>query len=73
VLRLLLVKPLSRKEISVLLGQKAISGQLNEVLAKLLNDKLIEWTIKDKPNSSRQKHLINQKGIAFIKILEQRK
>jgi hypothetical protein len=64
---------LSKKEISTLLGQKAISGQLNEVIGKLLNDKLIEWAIKDKPNSSRQKHLINQRGIVFIQLLEQRK
>jgi predicted transcriptional regulator len=70
VLWLIIDKPLSRKEISTKLGQKAISGQLNGVLAKLLLDKLIEWTIKDKPTSSKQKHQITQKGIEFIKLLK---
>ncbi len=70
ILRLILYKPLSRKEISIQLGQKVISGQLNDVLAKLLRDGLIDWTIKDKLTSSKQKHQITQKGKEFIKMLK---
>ena len=49
ILQLLKTNPLSRKQISVLLGQKAISGQLNEVLKRLFENNWIELTIKEKP------------------------
>lgn len=42
--------PLSRKEISEGLGQKQVSGQLNKILSKLVEDKLIEHTIPDNKN-----------------------
>ena len=70
ILRLIIDKPLSKKEISIQFGQKVISGQLNEVISKLLDDRLIEWTIKNIPTSSKQKHLITNRGIEFIKLLK---
>ena len=66
----LLDAPKSRKEISIELGQKAISGRLNEVLAKLLQYRLIEWTIKDKPNSSKQKFKLTKRGLAFYVLVK---
>jgi len=65
----LLDSPMSRKEISSELGQKAISGRLNEVLAKLLQYRLIEWTIKDKPNSTKQKFTLTKRGLAFYLLV----
>jgi hypothetical protein len=65
----LLDAPKSRKEISNELGQKSISGRLNEVLAKLLQYRLIEWTIKDKPNSPKQKFTLTKRGLAFYVLV----
>ena len=62
-------KNLSTKELSIKLGQKSISGHLKKVIAKLLEDKLIEWTIPDKPKSSRQKYRLTQKGRLFYKLV----
>jgi len=72
VIKLINDNSLSRKELSVLLGQKSISGQLNETISKLLKNNLIEWTIKEKPNSSKQKYKITLKGIEFIKSLHKK-
>ena len=68
----LLDSPKSRKEISNELGQKAISGRLNEVLTKLLQCRLIEWTIKDKPNSSKQKFKLTKRGLAFYVLVRKK-
>ena len=68
----LLDSPKSRKEISNKLGQKAISGRLNEVLTKLLQYLLIEWTIKDKPNSSKQKFKLTKRGLAFYVLVRKK-
>ena len=59
----------SRKDISLELGQKSISGQLNEILKRLQEGGLIDWTIKDKPQSSKQKFQITEKGNLFLKLL----
>ena len=61
--------PKSRKEISIELGQKVISGRLNEVLAKLHEYRLIEWSIKDKPSSSKQKYKLTKRGLAFYVLV----
>jgi len=68
----LLDAPKSRKEISIELGQKAISGRLNEVLTKLLQCRLIEWTIKDKPNSPKQKFKLTKRGLAFYVLVRKK-
>ena len=69
VLRHLNEKPLSKKEMSELLGQKSISGQLNGTFSKLLVENLVKWTIPEKKNSSKQKYQITQEGIDRIKQL----
>jgi ATP-dependent DNA helicase RecG len=70
VLKIIVVIPQSRKEISIELGQKSISGQLNEILKKLQEKKLIEWTIKETPKSSKQKYRITQKGTIFLQLIK---
>ncbi|MDI9593458.1 MAG: RNA-binding domain-containing protein [Bacteroidales bacterium] len=62
-------KPLSRKEISEELGQKQISGQLNKVLSKLIEDKLIKRTFPNIKNHPGQKYRITDRGIVFLKLL----
>ncbi|MDR0982842.1 MAG: helix-turn-helix transcriptional regulator [Culturomica sp.] len=62
--------PLSRKEISEILGQKKISGQLYKILSKLIADKLIEDTIPENKNHPKQKLRITKRGIAFLELLK---
>ena len=59
--------PLSKSEISVRLGQKEVSGQLNNVIRWLLTEKQIELTIPEKPNSRLQKYRLTKKGIIYLK------
>ena len=61
--------PLSRKEISEGLGQKQVSGQLNKILSKLVEDKLIEHTIPDNKNHPEQKFRITKRGRIFLKLV----
>ena len=58
---------LSKSELSDRLGQKEISGQLNMVVRKLLDDKHIELTIPDKPKSRLQKYRLTKKGMDYLK------
>jgi ATP-dependent DNA helicase RecG len=70
ILNIIKFEPKSRKTISESLGQKAISGQLNEVLTRLQSAKLIEWTIQDKPKSSKQRYQITKRGHVFLQLLK---
>jgi ATP-dependent DNA helicase RecG len=62
VLILLADGPMSKSDLSAKLGQKEISGQLNRVIRMLLADKIIEYTIPDKPNSRLQKYRLSAAG-----------
>jgi len=71
ILRMMLVgKALSIKEISEKLGQKGISGQLNRVVRKLVNDNLLARTIPDVLNHPHQKHVITERGQLLLEILD---
>lgn len=48
--------PLSKLEIASVIGHKGASGQLNKVIADLLSDGQIEFTIPTKPQSRLQKY-----------------
>ncbi len=54
-------EPMSKSGLSAKLGQKEISGQLNRVIRMLLSEKIIEYTIPDKPNSRLQKYRLSAK------------
>lgn len=60
---------LSRKEISEEFGQKKISGQLEKIISKLIEDKLIENTIPENKNHPKQKLRITKRGITFLELL----
>ncbi len=62
---------LGKSEISAILGQKKVSGQLNKVIRSLLSQGLVEYTIPDKPMSRLQKYRLTDKGReAVIKRFE---
>lgn len=69
VLRCLINSALSRQDISIALGQKKVSGQLNKVVQKLIAGHLIERTIPDKPNHPAQKFQLTERGGIFLRLL----
>jgi len=66
VLGMLKRQSLSKIEISQRLGQKEISGQLNQVIRQLLAAHLVEYTITDKPTSKLQKYRLTPKGQSWL-------
>jgi len=70
IIRRLVPTPLSKAELSALLGQKEISGQLNKIIRELLQKKVIEYTIPDKPNSRMQKYLLTDKGRKILVTIQ---
>jgi Fic family protein len=61
VLSILKAGELSKAEISNKLGQKEISGRLNQVIREMLKKQIIEYTIPEKPNSRLQKYRLKEK------------
>ena len=57
------------QDVSKALGQKSISGALYVMMNKLREDELIEWTIPERPKSSKQKYKLTKKGLAFYLLL----
>ena len=55
----------SKAEISNKLGQKEISGRLNQVIRELLIKEIIEYTIPEKPNSRLQKYRLIERKKEF--------
>lgn len=70
VLRLLNDKPLNTGELSELLGQKNISGQLRKVIRKLHQDQLITNLIPNNVNHPAQRHQLTEMGRTFLKQLK---
>ena len=62
VINLLADGPMSRSELSKQLGHKEISGQLNKVVRELLADRMIEYTLPEKPTSPRQQYRLMDNG-----------
>ncbi len=62
VLRQLANGPLSKTELSRRLGQKSVSGRLNQVVRALVSDGRIAFTIPDKPRSRLQKYRLTNEG-----------
>lgn len=67
VLHLLESKQLSKSVISQILGQRVISGQLNNVIRKLIKNQSVVYTLPSKPNSSLQQYKITDAGRLSIR------
>lgn len=72
VLSLLEQGPRSKAQLSIDLGHRAISGQLNKVVRLLLADQTVEYTIPDKPQSRLQKYRLSERGRATLAALKSR-
>lgn len=66
VLGLLADGRLSKSELSSRLGQKEVSGHLNQVIRVLLADQTVEYTRPEKPTSRLQKYRLTDKGAALL-------
>jgi len=57
---------LSKSEIAQALGHTSISGKLKSQIIALRQQKIIEHTIPEKPNSRLQKYRLTDKGRALL-------
>ena len=62
VLALLVNGPLSKSAIARRLGHRSVSGGLNRVIRRLRRDGHVEYTLPEKPNSSRQQYRLTETG-----------
>ena len=62
ILQYLKSKTLGKKDIAAKLGKSKPTRHLNDLMRKMLENGFIEYTIPDKPNSSRQKYRMTDKG-----------
>ena len=62
VLALLVNGPLSKSAIARRLGHRSVSGGLNRVIRRLRRDGRVEYTLPEKPNSSRQQYRVTEAG-----------
>ncbi len=60
VLRVLQNGPLSKAELSQKLGQKTVSGTLNQLVRSLVTSGKVAYTLPEKPNSRLQKYKLNK-------------
>ena len=70
VLSLLRQASMAKSAISTGLGQNTVSGQLNKMIRSLVDGKLIEYTIPEKPNSRLQKYRLTENGKSRLANLE---
>ena len=73
ILSVLRKRELQRGELAVAIGQRAISGKLKLRLKQMLEDRIIEWTIPNKPNSRLQKYRLTAKGRRLAASLAKKK
>lgn len=62
VLTLLVDGPMAKSAIARRLGHRSVSGGLNRVIRRLRRDGLVEYTLPEKPNSSRQQYRLTPTG-----------
>lgn len=62
VLALLVDGPMAKSVIARRLGHRSVSGGLNRVIRRLRRDGLVEYTLPEKPNSSRQQYRLTPTG-----------
>ena len=59
--------------LSAALGQKEISGHLNQLMRRLVAEQWVAYTIPDKPQSRLQKYRLTAEGRVQLATLQQGK
>ena len=54
--------PMSKSALSAALGQKEVSGHLNQLMRRLVADQWVAYTIPNKPQSRLQKYRLTAEG-----------
>jgi ATP-dependent DNA helicase RecG len=62
---------MSKSALSSVLGQKDVSGHLNQLMRKLVADQWVAYTIPDKPQSRLQKYRLTAEGSVRVATLQQ--
>ena len=57
---------MAKAALSRSLGQRQVSGQLNKVVRQLVADRMIEYTLPDRPRSRLQQYRLTAKGRAAV-------
>lgn len=57
---------MAKAALSRSLGQKQVSGQLNKVVRQLVAERMIEYTLPDRPRSRLQRYRLTAKGRAAV-------
>lgn len=60
IIQLLIQEPLSKSQIAQKLGKDKPTRYLNDLMNKLIENTVVEYTIPDKPNSRLQKYRLVQ-------------
>jgi ATP-dependent DNA helicase RecG len=63
--------PMSKSALSTALGQKEVSGHLNQLMRRLVANQWVAYTIPDKPQSRLQKYRLTAEGRARSATLQQ--
>ncbi len=62
VLKVLLSGEIGKKDIALALGKPGRTRYLNELMKRLQNDGLVEYTIPEKPTSRLQRYRLTARG-----------
>jgi ATP-dependent DNA helicase RecG len=62
--------PMSKSTLSAALGQKDVSGHLNQLMRRLVADQWVAYTIPDKPQSRLQKYRLTAEGRVRLATLQ---
>ncbi len=65
--------PMSKSALSGALGQKEVSGHLNQLMRRLVAEQWVAYTIPNKPQSRLQKYRLTAEGRVQLATLQQGK
>lgn len=72
VLHVLVRNPAGKSEIAKSLGKSGRTRYLNDLMKRLLDDALVEYTLPDKPNSRLQKYRLTPNGLTALQNFRNR-
>jgi ATP-dependent DNA helicase RecG len=64
---------MSKSALSAALGQKEVSGHLNQLVRRLVAEQWVAYTIPNKPQSRLQKYSLTAEGSIRLATLQQGK